>query len=175
MYMFIGTLYIFLTHSLTFSHSHAHTYTRTHTRTHTHARAHTRTHAHTHTHTHTHAHMRTHTHTCTHTHTHMHTHTEIEEPPDIVYDIELRRSSTIRFHGRCRLRIDKDFDRNCFHITIITRDDERLIVKWQIDHIRQYGSNQSAFKFQSGRWVAELHSTCAQRDPHLYRQLHVRS
>ena len=46
----------------------------------------------------------------------------------------------------------RDFDRNLFHIALFTEDDPpRLIVKWQIDHIRQYGSNNMAFKFQSGR------------------------
>ena len=46
----------------------------------------------------------------------------------------------------------RDFDRNLFHIALFTENDPpRLIVKWQIDHIRQYGSNNMAFKFQSGR------------------------
>ena len=46
----------------------------------------------------------------------------------------------------------RDFDRNLFHIALFTEDEPpRLIVKWQIDHVRQYGSNQMAFKFQSGR------------------------
>lgn len=95
----------------------------------------------------------THIHTHTHVHTHIHTDIDIEEPDDRVFNVELRRSASIRFHGPCKLRIDKDFDRNVFHVTIITRDDERLIVNWQIDHIRQYGSNKNAFKFQSGRWA----------------------
>ena len=46
----------------------------------------------------------------------------------------------------------RDFDRNLFHIALFTESDSpRLIVRWQIDHIRQYGSNNLAFKFQSGR------------------------
>ena len=45
----------------------------------------------------------------------------------------------------------RDLTQNRFHIALFTEDEPpRLIVKWQIDHIRQYGSNDMAFKFQSG-------------------------
>ena len=54
--------------------------------------------------------------------------------------------------GRCEIVcVCRDFDRSLFHIALLTKDEpSRLIVKWQIDHIRQYGSNSTAFKFQSG-------------------------
>lgn len=67
--------------------------------------------------------------------------------------MKLRKSSTLRFSGQCLLEILRDFDRNLFHVALFTKEQPpRLIVKWQIDHIRQYGSNDVAFKFQSGRW-----------------------
>ena len=48
----------------------------------------------------------------------------------------------------------RDLNRNLFHIALLTKDEPaRLIVKWQVDHIRQYGSNHCAFKFQSGGFV----------------------
>lgn len=72
-------------------------------------------------------------------------------PEDDVFRVRLRQSSSLLFHGPCLLEIQQDFDRNLFHIAIFTEDDPpRLVVKWQIDHIRQYGSNDVAFKFQSG-------------------------
>jgi hypothetical protein len=72
-------------------------------------------------------------------------------PDDEAFRVKLRKSSSIRFSGQCLLEILRDFDRNLFHIALFTEDDPpRLIVKWQIDHIRQYGSNNMAFKFQSG-------------------------
>ena len=75
-------------------------------------------------------------------------------PDDETFHVKLRRSDSLSYNGACNLEILKDFDRNLFHIAIYTDHDvPRLIVKWQIDHIRQYGSNQSAFKFESGRYV----------------------
>jgi hypothetical protein len=73
-------------------------------------------------------------------------------PDDETFRVRLRKSSTINFSGSCLLEIQRDFDRNLFHIALFTESDSpRLIVRWQIDHIRQYGSNNLAFKFQSGR------------------------
>lgn len=74
-------------------------------------------------------------------------------PDDETFAVKLRKSSTLRFSGQCLLEILRDFDRNLFHVALFTKEQPpRLIVKWQIDHIRQYGSNDVAFKFQSGRW-----------------------
>ena len=77
------------------------------------------------------------------------------DPDDETFRVRLRQSSSLLFHGDCLLEIQRDFDRNLFHISIYTVTDEppKLIVKWQIDHIRQYGSNDVAFKFQSGTYV----------------------
>ena len=73
-------------------------------------------------------------------------------PDDETYKVTLRQSNTIVFTGSCLLEILRDFDNNRFHIALFTEEElPRLIVKWQIDHVRQYGSNQSAFKFESGR------------------------
>jgi hypothetical protein len=72
-------------------------------------------------------------------------------PDDETFRVKLRKSSTVNFSGQCLLEIQRDFDRNFFHIALFTESDPpRLIVRWQIDHIRQYGSNNMAFKFQSG-------------------------
>ena len=71
-----------------------------------------------------------------------------------MFRVRLRKSNTLMFSGPCQLEILKDFDRNIFNIAIFTdEENRRLVVKWQIDHIRQYGSNNTAFKFQSGRLV----------------------
>ena len=79
-----------------------------------------------------------------------HTHTVV--PDDETYRVSLRKSNSIMFSGPCLFEILRDFDRNLFHIAIFTDEKPpRLVVKWQIDHIRQYGSNQMAFKFESGR------------------------
>jgi hypothetical protein len=73
-------------------------------------------------------------------------------PDDETFRVRLRKSSTVNFSGSCLLEIQRNFDRNLFHIALFTESDSpRLIVRWQIDHIRQYGSNNLAFKFQSGR------------------------
>ena len=75
-------------------------------------------------------------------------------PDDETFAVRLRKSSTLRFSGHCLLEILRDFERSLFHVALFTDEQPpRLIVKWQIDHIRQYGSNQMAFKFQSGRWA----------------------
>eukprot|EP00731_Ephydatia_muelleri_P026015 Em0018g115a len=72
-------------------------------------------------------------------------------PGDEVFAVRLRKSQSLTFQGACILEIEKIFDRNQFHISLFTEQSpRRLIVKWQIDHIRQYGSNETAFKFQSG-------------------------
>jgi hypothetical protein len=72
-------------------------------------------------------------------------------PDDEVFRVSLRQADALRFSGSCYLEILRDLDRNLFHIALRTKDEpSRLIVQWQIDHIRQYGSNSSAFKFQSG-------------------------
>lgn len=80
------------------------------------------------------------------------------DPEDETFRVRLRQSSSLLFHGDCLLEIQRDFDRNLFHISIYTVTDEppKLIVKWQIDHIRQYGSNDVAFKFQSGTYVLTI-------------------
>jgi len=125
----------------------------------------------THPHTHTHCLTLPHTHTHTHTHmyillllilhTHAHTHTLSDIPNDETFRVRLRKSNSLMFSGPCLLEILRDFDRNIFHIAIFTEDEPpRLIVKWQIDHVRQYGSNRMAFKFQSGRWRYCLLCTC---------------
>ena len=73
-------------------------------------------------------------------------------PDEGPFRVRLRPSPSLLFHGQCILEIQKDFDRNLFHIALFVDEiPPRLIVKWQIDHIRQYGSNDVAFKFQSGR------------------------
>jgi len=73
-------------------------------------------------------------------------------PEDETFPVTLRKSNTMTFNGPCLLEIMKDFDNNKFHIALFTKEEvPRLIVKWQIDHIRQYGSHKSAFKFESGR------------------------
>ena len=96
------------------------------------------------------AHIHIYTHTYTHTHTH--THTSEDLPQDEAFRVRLRKSNSLMFSGPCQLEVLKDFDRNVFHIAILTDEEHRrLVVKWQIDHIRQYGSNNTAFKFQSGR------------------------
>jgi len=72
-------------------------------------------------------------------------------PNDETFRVRLRKSNSLMFSGPCLLEILRDFDRNIFHIAIFTEEEPpRLIVKWQIDHVRQYGSNRMAFKFQSG-------------------------
>ena len=72
-------------------------------------------------------------------------------PGDEVFAVRVRKSQSLTFQGACILEIEKIFERNQFHITLFTEQSpRRLIVKWQIDHIRQYGSNETAFKFQSG-------------------------
>ena len=81
--------------------------------------------------------------------THTHTHTVV--PDDETFAVNLRKSNSMRFSGPCLLEVLRDFDRNLFHVALYSEDEPpRLIMKWQIDHIRQYGSNQMAFKFQSG-------------------------
>lgn len=73
-------------------------------------------------------------------------------PDDEIYHVTLRQSNTVVFNGACCMEILKDFERNVYNIALYTEQQPpRLIVKWQIDHIRQYGSNDMAFKFQSGR------------------------
>lgn len=72
-------------------------------------------------------------------------------PDDETFPVNLRKSNSMRFSGPCLLEVLRDFDRNLFHVALYSEDEPpRLIMKWQIDHIRQYGSNQMAFKFQSG-------------------------
>ncbi|KAL5467635.1 hypothetical protein EMCRGX_G031895 [Ephydatia muelleri] len=72
-------------------------------------------------------------------------------PGDEVFAVRLRKSQSLTFQGACILEIEKIFDRSQFHISLFTEQSpRRLIVKWQIDHIRQYGSNETAFKFHSG-------------------------
>ena len=74
-------------------------------------------------------------------------------PEDEQFHVRLRKSDSLLFHGPCQLEVDRDYEKNLFHLAIYTDDEQsRLIVKWQIDHIRQYGSNEVAFKFQSGRY-----------------------
>lgn len=76
----------------------------------------------------------------------------IAPPDEDQFRVRLRQSTSLLFHGSCILEIQRDFERNLFHIAVFTEENPpRLIVKWQIDHIRQYGSNEVAFKFQSGR------------------------
>ena len=71
--------------------------------------------------------------------------------------MKLRPSSSLLFHGPCVLEVQRDFERNLFHLSLFSNDDaRRSIVRWQIDHIRQYGSNEVAFKFQSGRYLSIL-------------------
>ena len=73
-------------------------------------------------------------------------------PDDETFRVRLRKAKSIAFSGPCLLEILRDFERNLFHIAMFTEEElPRLVVKWQIDHIRQYGSNNMAFKFESGR------------------------
>ncbi len=75
------------------------------------------------------------------------------DPEEEVFKVKLRQSSSLLFHGQCILEVHRDFERNLFHLALFSEDsNRRSIVKWQIDHIRQYGSNEMAFKFQSGRY-----------------------
>jgi hypothetical protein len=76
----------------------------------------------------------------------------VAAPPDEDhFRVTLRQAPSLLFHGPCTLEIQRDFERNLFHIALFCDDvPPRLVVKWQIDHIRQYGSNDVAFKFQSG-------------------------
>ncbi|XP_019849843.1 PREDICTED: docking protein 5-like isoform X2 [Amphimedon queenslandica] len=75
----------------------------------------------------------------------------LSTPDEGPFRVRLRPSPSLLFHGSCILEIQKDFDRNIFNIALFADEiPPRLIVKWQIDHIRQYGSNEIAFKFQSG-------------------------
>lgn len=72
-------------------------------------------------------------------------------PDDETYRVRLRKAKSLAFSGPCLLEILRDFERNLFHIAMFTEEElPRLVVKWQIDHIRQYGSNNMAFKFESG-------------------------
>ena len=113
-------------------------------------------------------------HTCIHT-LYMYIHNVIIfiflAPEDDVFRVRLRQSSSLLFHGPCLLEIQQDFDRNLFHIAVFTEDDPpRLVVKWQIDHIRQYGSNDVAFKFQSGRYH---HNCLSTKTLHTYLYLSI--
>lgn len=73
-------------------------------------------------------------------------------PDDETFRVRLRKAKSLAFSGSCLLEILRDFERNLFHIAMFTEEElPRLVVKWQIDHIRQYGSNNMAFKFESGR------------------------
>ncbi len=75
-------------------------------------------------------------------------------PDDETFRVRLRKAKTLSFSGPCLLEILRDFERNLFHIGLFSEEElPRLVVKWQIDHIRQYGSNNLAFKFESGRCV----------------------
>ncbi|CAI8034680.1 Docking protein 4 [Geodia barretti] len=96
----------------------------------------------------------------------------IDVPDDETFRVALRPTSSIGFAGSCYMEIQRDLNRNLFHIALTTKDEpSRLIVKWQIDHIRQYGSNHAAFKFQSGGksptgvgwFIVETESGAAQR------------
>lgn len=72
-------------------------------------------------------------------------------PDDETFRVRLRKTKSLAFSGPCLLEILRDFERNLFHIAMFTEEElPRLVVKWQIDHIRQYGSNNMAFKFESG-------------------------
>jgi len=72
-------------------------------------------------------------------------------PDDETYRVRLRKAKSLSFQGACLLEILRDFERNLFHIGLFTEDSKpQLIVKWQIDHVRQYGSNNQTFKFESG-------------------------
>ena len=75
--------------------------------------------------------------------------------------MRLRKAKSLAFSGPCLLEILRDFERNLFHIAMFTEEElPRLVVKWQIDHIRQYGSNNMAFKFESGRYTCTYNILC---------------
>ena len=81
---------------------------------------------------------------------------EITDPKNDLgpFMVTLQQSDALSFYGPCQLEIQPRKMEKLYFVAIYDMNQPpRLVVKWQIDHLRGYGSNESVLKIETGRLV----------------------
>ena len=82
------------------------------------------------------------------------THLEISDPKNDLgpFMVTLQQCDSLSFYGPCQLEIQPDTADKIYCVAVYDMNQPpRLVIKWQIDHLRGYGSNESVLKIQTGR------------------------
>ena len=66
--------------------------------------------------------------------------------------VTLQQSEHLSFYGPCQFEIQPNTADMIYSIAVYDMNQPpRLVIKWQIDHLRGYGSSESILKIQTGR------------------------
>ena len=66
----------------------------------------------------------------------------------------LQQSEALSYYGPCQIEIQPKRSENVYYVCVYDMNQPpRLVIRWQIDHLRGYGSNESVIKIQTGRLV----------------------
>lgn len=81
---------------------------------------------------------------------------EVTDPKNDVgpFLVTLQQSESLSFYGPCQLEIQPKSSEKAYYVAVYDMNHPpRLVIRWQIDHLRGYGSNESVLKVQTGRLV----------------------
>ena len=72
------------------------------------------------------------------------------------FDIDIQANSKLPYSGPAKLKIEVIEGQRLYIIDLyyMQRNRSQQIVRWQIDHLRGYGSSDSVLKIETGRWVS---------------------
>ena len=79
---------------------------------------------------------------------------EITDPKNDVgpFLVTLQQTESLSFYGPCQIEIQPKPSERAYYVAVYDMNQPaRLIIRWQIDHLRGYGSNESVLKVQTGR------------------------
>ena len=66
--------------------------------------------------------------------------------------VTLQQCDNLSFYGPCQLEIQPNIADKIYSVAVYDMNQPpRLVIRWQIDHLRGYGSNESVLKIQTGR------------------------
>lgn len=73
----------------------------------------------------------------------------------------LQQTECLSFYGPCQLEIQPRPTERAYYVAVYDMNQPpRLVIKWQIDHLRGYGSNESVMKIQTGRLAKCVQLIC---------------
>ena len=68
--------------------------------------------------------------------------------------VTLQQTDNFHFYGPCQIEIQPKKSERVYFVAVYDMNQPpRMVIRWQIDHLRGYGSNESVLKIQTGRLV----------------------